>query len=109
MNNYLSIQTNVIPFGRQQEIYDFAQFVKFDCEAIGCAVSIYEEDKYTPYGEKLRHKMLVCNYSHGCQRVGAAVYNPGTPSASGCKTGPNIEYPGLCSANETYPNPKSPY
>lgn len=77
--------------------------VKFDCEAIGCAVSIYEEDKYTPYGEKLRHKMLVCNYSHGCPLVGAAIYNPGT-AASECKIAPNLKYPGLCGTNETNSN-----
>lgn len=44
--------------------------------------------------------MLTCDYSLG-NVPHAKVYVAG-PAASGCKTGTNPQYPGLCTENETW-------
>lgn len=44
--------------------------------------------------------MLTCNYALG-NGPHEMVYEPG-PAASGCESGTNPEYPGLCSVDEKW-------
>lgn len=75
------------------EVGHFTQFVWQDAAVVGCAGSKYTDSA----GQEA---VLVCNYGFG-NMDHVYVYEAG-PSASKCKTGPNPDYPALCSVNENY-------
>lgn len=77
----------------KKEIGHFTQFVGQDATVVGCAGS-----KYTD-GEG-QQAILVCNYGFGNMQ-NTYIYAAG-PAASKCKTGPNPDYPALCSVDEDY-------
>ncbi|XP_049299244.1 venom allergen 3-like [Anopheles funestus] len=70
----------------------FTQIVSDRTWAMGCAMQSWLDD-----GFWIMH-YLVCNYSF-TNVVGVPVYATGT-TASGCTTGMDWRYPGLCSENE---------
>lgn len=69
---------------------------------VGCAIATYTNIRNgTPYNIFL----FACNYSYG-NVYDDPVYITGT-TASGCQTGTNSKYPGLCSIYEVVSS--SPY
>lgn len=72
----------------------FTQIVRDASDRIGCAMS-----QYVKPGEWLTN-YLVCDYAY-TNLVGSAVYEVG-PAASKCTTGPNPNFPALCSESEKY-------
>lgn len=58
---------------------------------VGCGVSTYTDGKWNS-------TLMACNYAF-TNLVGSPVYVSG-PTASGCTTGVNIDFPALCSVNE---------
>lgn len=91
---------NVNNFTKQQSVYrrirNWALMVNDLQISIGCALARYRRNRiYNSY--------LVCNYSRG--HVSGPIYEAGA-IASGCTTGQNSFYAGLCSSNEVInPNP----
>ncbi|XP_034486541.1 antigen 5 like allergen Cul n 1-like [Drosophila innubila] len=61
--------------------------------AVGCAAARYVSNK-------VRNFLLVCNYAT-TNIIDRAVYVRG-PTAAGCNTGTNVNYPGLCTVNEVF-------
>lgn len=80
---------------RNVEVGHFTQVVWQDAVAVGCAGSKYTDSE----GQQA---ILICNYGFGNLK-GQFVYKSGEP-ASECKTGPNPDYPGLCSVDEDFMN-----
>lgn len=68
----------------------FTQLVTDRAIQVGCAVARYSDN--------WRNSLMACNYAF-TNLVGAPVYVTGT-SASGCTTGRNPDFTGLCSVNE---------
>lgn len=87
---------------RERQIGHFTQVVRDEAHAVGCAASKYT---MTNQGKQMKAILMVCNYSRSNPYKGDKVYVAG-PTASGCKTGTNPKYPGLCSQNEKYEEPK---
>ncbi len=65
---------------------------------MGCAISLYTDSDWKRF-------LFACDYSYG-NVIGNPVYLTGK-TASGCKTGTNPKYPGLCSSYEVVSS--SPY
>lgn len=83
---------------RETQIGHFQQFVRQAQDAIGCAATKFtDKDNEKP----LQTILLSCNAGDGMPQQMESVYDIG-PTASQCKTGPNAQYPGLCSKDETY-------
>ncbi|EDV99788.1 antigen 5 like allergen Cul n 1 [Drosophila grimshawi] len=61
--------------------------------AVGCAGTTYFE-------RGMNNVLIACNYAT-TNFIGRPVYVRGT-AASGCKTGKNVNYAGLCKVNEAY-------
>ncbi|XP_017873448.1 PREDICTED: venom allergen 5-like [Drosophila arizonae] len=61
--------------------------------AVGCAASRFVKNNQN-------HFLVACNYAVK-NTVGSPVYVTG-PAGSGCQTGVNIDYPGLCKFAENY-------
>lgn len=72
----------------------FTQVVRDEAYKVGCAMSQYTDSLKTPVA------LMACNYAVA-NMIGSPTYVPG-PAASGCTTGKNPKYPGLCSENEKY-------
>lgn len=71
----------------------FTQIVRDESDRIGCAISKYQSDGFY-------HSYLVCNY--GVTNIlNEPIYKSGS-TASGCKSGRNQMYVGLCNTNEMY-------
>lgn len=66
--------------------------------AVGCAQSKY---KSKLNGEERNTVLTVCNYA-SIPVLDSPIYNSTGEPASGCKTGKNSKYPGLCSESEKY-------
>lgn len=68
-----------------------------DAYAVGCAMArLKEDDEFIT--------LFTCDYSVAIIS-GKPVYKAAKKTASGCKTGTNKDYKGLCSIKETYNNP----
>lgn len=75
----------------------FTAMVQDKSGQIGCATSSYKRGKWN-------WLLLACNYSY-TNIIGTPVYKLGK-ACSGCQTGCNTDYPGLCSKSEIIsPNP----
>lgn len=72
----------------------FTQVVKDDSFKVGCSIAKYSE----PSGGK--KSLMACNYGVG-NLQDHPIYQEGE-TASGCTSGTNPEYSGLCSENEMY-------
>lgn len=73
----------------------FTQLVRDEAYKVGCSFS-----RYTDKQTNMPYTLMACNYAVS-NIIGVPIYEEG-PTASGCKTGTNPNYPGLCSENETY-------
>ncbi|ALC49417.1 CG3640, partial [Drosophila busckii] len=73
---------------------DFTTMVQEYTWAVGCAIARYQSPDGT------NNFLMNCYYAH-MNRVNKPVYKRGT-TASGCKTGKNVNYPGLCKVAEVY-------
>lgn len=80
----------MIPF---RAIGTFTPLVGDRNNKVGCGM-VYQLKR------RLHSFMLVCNFA-STNLVDAPVYKSG-PTASGCTTGVNPAYPGLCSQNEVF-------
>lgn len=60
---------------------------------VGCSISKYTE-------KNRRYSLMACNYAV-TNMDSMPIYEDG-PTASGCQTGTNPNFPGLCSVNEKY-------
>ncbi|XP_055297429.1 antigen 5 like allergen Cul n 1-like [Sitodiplosis mosellana] len=74
-------------------IAHFTQIVKDSAHKVGCGISKFNEGKR-------RKSLIVCNYSIA-NISKKPTYTVGS-AASGCKTGSNPDFAGLCSVNEKY-------
>lgn len=74
----------------------FTQLIWHNAYTIGCAAAKFLYD----YDGLKNAVMLTCNYALG-NRAHEMVYEPGQTS-SGCDTGTNPKYAGLCSVNEKW-------
>jgi hypothetical protein len=83
----------------QHQFLHFTQYIWATADRIGCAAST--STRYQS-GRDWSATWLACDYSYG-NMIGSQVYQVGSP-ASQCETGPNDNYPGLCSENEQYNN-----
>lgn len=82
--------------GRHTMVFHFAVMAAEKANKLGCAMSQWSENG-NPY------LYLVCNYSF-TDVVGLPMYVKGKP-CSGCKTGCNSAYEGLCNPDEVYTTP----
>lgn len=69
----------------------FTQVVRDQSNAMGCAIARYTEGKLKTY-------LMACNYAT-TNTENVSVYKIGEPT-SDCITGPNTNFPGLCSDEE---------
>jgi hypothetical protein len=74
----------------------FTQIVSDKADSIGCGATRYISPSN---GINFNALQLSCDYSR-TNLGGQPVYISGSTPASGCKTGTNPQYPGLCSENE---------
>lgn len=72
----------------------FTQVVKDDSFKVGCSIAKYSE----PRGGK--KSLMACNYAVA-NLQDHPIYQEGE-TASGCTSGINPTYPGLCSENEMF-------
>ncbi|XP_035794998.1 antigen 5 like allergen Cul n 1-like [Anopheles albimanus] len=74
----------------------FTQMISDRSTSVGCGIVLYPQK----LGDFVFKQVLyACNYAI-TNIVGQPVYRRGTVAASGCVTGPNPAYPGLCSGAE---------
>lgn len=93
-NRGLILVLNVICFWelfRRTQVGHFTQVVRDEAHAVGCAASRYTQGGWNTV-------LVACNYSN-TNMIGQSIYKAGR-TASGCKTGRNPKYPGLCSESE---------
>lgn len=95
--NFMQFVISCFHFSRNHEIGHFVQMVMEAAYAVGCAQTKFISkvdgvDKHTV--------LTVCNYAT-IPILGGSIYTAGE-SASGCKTGKNPKYPGLCNEREKY-------
>lgn len=74
----------------------FTQVVKDDAYKVGCSIAKYN------HGHE-RKSLLACNYAV-TNVNGRPIYEAGE-TATGCKSGTNPEFTGLCSVDELYEKP----
>lgn len=74
----------------------FTQIVNDEAYKVGCSISKFTENS-------VRYALMACNYAVSNIR-GVPIYGEGE-TASGCISGINPYYPGLCSTNEIYISP----
>lgn len=80
---------------RREIFAHFTQVVRDEAYKIGCAISRFSD----PINKKPL-SLITCNYAV-TNLATFPVYEEGD-AASGCKTGPHPNYPGLCSESEVY-------
>lgn len=86
----------IILFRFSEKYGHFAQFVLDRNTHVGCSMVRFTHAEY-----KFLYKYhLSCNYA-SVYALEVPVYAAGKP-ASGCQTGPNPKYPGLCSTKEAF-------
>lgn len=78
-----------------KDVGHFTQVVKDNAFKVGCAIAKY----YDPSKKDTRN-LLACNYAVANIDT-YSIYDEG-PTASGCTSGTNPTYPGLCSEDEVY-------
>lgn len=76
------------------DIGHFTQVVRDISYKVGCGMSKFDDQN------GFRRALIACNYAVA-NTVNFPIYDEGT-TASGCKSGTNTKYPGLCSTNEKY-------
>ncbi|CAD7091197.1 unnamed protein product [Hermetia illucens] len=78
---------------RFEEIGHFTEMILDRNVRVGCAIVQFTEKGWTRLN-------MACNYA-SIHKQGRPLYEPGPP-ASRCLTGPNPQYPGLCSTYENF-------
>ena len=74
-----------------QEVLHFTQMVQDKAIQVGCAISQYTKGEW-------KSSLMACNYAYP-NLTPTPVYALGAP-ASGCNSGANSRYSGLCSTSE---------
>ena len=74
-----------------KHVLHFTQMAQDNAIQVGCAISQYTNGKW-------KSSLMACNYAV-TNLLGTPVYVTGAP-ASGCSTGTNSKFSGLCSASE---------
>lgn len=81
--------------------YHWALMLQESNTAIGCAVSVHQEDPW-----KFVY-ILTCNYAAN-NRLGCPIYNEGSPPGNACTNGVDSVLPALCNVTEPIDPNQSP-